>query len=57
MIRVWWRPNVDVITRFEDYTGPLADLWPEGARIAWFASGKGMTLPNDTWYEKVHVTP
>lgn len=36
---------------FDDYRGPLADLFPEGARIAVFDLGGGMTIPNTEFYD------
>ncbi len=39
--------RADVITGFRPYVGPLADMWPTGARIAFFAGMRvGMTIPN-----------
>lgn len=47
-IEVWWSPRRDMITHFEAYKGPLAYLWPKGARIAYFGICKtGMTIGND----------
>lgn len=46
-IAVWWAPGRDTITKLEPYTGPLAHLWPDGARIATFAICQGgMTVGN-----------
>ena len=39
------------LVSFEDYRGPLADLFPEGARIAAFDIGGGMTIPNNELYD------
>lgn len=53
-IRVWWNPGRDTITGLEEYTGPLATTFSEGARIATFAIlPRGMTLPNAEAYELV----
>lgn len=35
------------IVALTPYTGPLAHLWPKGARIAKFDIGSSMTIPND----------
>lgn len=44
-IETWWAPGRDTITELRPYRGPLAYLWPEGARIAAFALFKvGMTI-------------
>lgn len=54
IIEVWWRPFRDVIVGFETYTGPLAHLWPKGARIASFGICRsGMTIGNDEWESRV----
>jgi hypothetical protein len=41
------------IVGFKDYTGPLAYLWPEGARLADFDIGVGMTIANNDRIEIV----
>ena len=38
------------IVRLEPYFGPLADLFPEGAQIATFDTGIGMTINNSDYY-------
>ena len=38
------------IVKLEVYTGPVADHFPAGARIAAFDIGGGMTLDNEGWY-------
>ena len=53
VIEVWWRPYRDVIIDFEPYTGPLAYLFPDGARIATFGICRGMTVGNDERYSRV----
>ena len=51
-IEVWWRPGRDTITALAPYTGPLAYLWPEGARIASFALNRtGMTIEPQGSYQ------
>lgn len=53
-IAVWWSPNRDTITRLEKYEGPLAHLWPDRARIAYFAINQsGMTLPNGDYEQLI----
>lgn len=64
-IKVWWssvqkerggRPNEEVITKLVKYTGSL-DCFKDGARLADFrCSRTGMTIPNDTIYERVKRT-
>ena len=44
---VWWAPHRDNVTGCRPYRGPLAHLWPTGARIIEFGIGKsGMTHGN-----------
>jgi hypothetical protein len=40
------------IVGLRPYTGPLAYLWPEGARIASFDIGSGMTVANGDLLDK-----
>ena len=39
------------ITKLEPYTGPLAYLFPEGAQLASFDTGLGMTIDNSNYYD------
>ncbi len=41
------------IVGFKDYNGPLAHLWPEGARLADFDIGVGMTIANSDLVETI----
>lgn len=41
------------IVALKNYTGPLSYLWPEGARLADFDMGGGMTIPNADRVETV----
>lgn len=41
VLEVWWAPRSDTIMKLEPYIGAL---WPEGARVATFASGYRMTI-------------
>jgi hypothetical protein len=52
-IEVWWTPNRDTILSLEPYRGPLTNLFAEGAQIASFAVGPGMTIDNGERYELV----
>jgi len=50
-----WYERTATITRLRPYTGPLAHLFPHGARLADFADGcefrcSGMTIDNDEIY-------
>jgi hypothetical protein len=46
-IEVWWTPGRDTVTTLRPYSGPLANLFPDGAQIAGFALlGTGMTIDN-----------
>lgn len=38
------------ITKLEPYKGPLAHLFPEGAQLATFDTGIGMTIDNGDYY-------
>ena len=38
------------IVEFEDYRGPVAERFTDGARIATFDIGGGMTVDNAGWY-------
>jgi hypothetical protein len=38
------------ITKLEPYAGPLAHLFPEGAQLATFDTGIGMTIDNSDYY-------
>lgn len=50
-IEVWWRPRRDTITNLAPYTGPLAYLFKDGARLAEFAiCQSGMTVENDRYF-------
>ena len=56
-IEVWWNPHQDTITALEPYVGPLAYLWPDGARIAQFALLKtGMTIDHNEAYRVLSAT-
>ena len=44
VVEVWWNQNGDIITKLEEYTGPLEHLFSEGAEIATFISGLRMTI-------------
>lgn len=50
-IAVWWTPRRDTIVSLEPYRGPLEFLWPEGASIAGFAIGPGMTCGHDEQFK------
>lgn len=53
-IEVWWQPHRDTITELRRYDGPLAYLFPKGAKIATFALLKGgMTIENDEYFELI----
>ena len=39
------------ITELRPYTGPLAHLFPEGAQLASFDTGLGMTIDNSNYYD------
>ena len=60
IIKVWWSPNEDQISKLEPYTGSLAYLFPKGAQIATFTHiptgcrrPLGMTIDNDHDFELV----
>jgi hypothetical protein len=54
-IEVWWTPRRDTIVGLKPYTGPLANLFPEGAQIAEFALLKtGMTIDNSDLYVRIN---
>lgn len=38
------------IVRLAPYTGPLADLFTDGAQIAFFDNGRSMTIENGNYY-------
>jgi hypothetical protein len=53
-IEVWWAPNRDTITGLRKYDGPLAHLFPDGAKLADFALLKtGMTIDNGNFYNRI----
>lgn len=44
-IETWWAPGRDTILSLSPYDGPLNDVFaPDGAQIASFAIGPGMTI-------------
>lgn len=54
VIRVWWKPGRDTITRLTPYTGPLLSDLGEGTLIADFALNPvGMTLEAGAWFERI----
>ena len=53
VIETWWQPNRDTILSLVPYTGPLIYLFPEGAQIASFAIGPGMTINNGELFERI----
>lgn len=54
-IEVWWSPNRDTITGLRSYTGCLAHLWKDGARLADFALLKsGMTIDNGEYFRLIN---
>ena len=53
-LEVWWKPRRDTITALRPFTGPLADLWPEGAKIVSFAILQGgMTIGGNDVFEVI----
>ena len=50
---VWWQPGESTVTKITPYTGPLAHLWPAGARIFRFVGGIEMTVGNDDTEERI----
>lgn len=52
-IKVWWKPGRDMIAVLDDYSGPLQDLFPQGAKIAGFAVGPGMTIDLADQYQRM----
>lgn len=51
LIKVWWPPGRDRIVSLRPYTGPLANLFPQGAQIAAFEFCSGMTIENHNSYQ------
>lgn len=56
-IEVWWSPRRDTIIGLRPYDGPLAGIFPQGASIAQFASGAGMTIDHSDWFERINDRP
>lgn len=59
-VKTWFMPGGTLVLCAEPYTGPLAYLWPHGARIVTFASrtpsgATPMTVPNDALLEVAEV--
>ena len=55
-IKTWFMPGGTMALSFEEYRGPMAYLWPKGARIISFAATTksgvlGMTVENDDLFE------
>lgn len=55
-VKTWFMPNGTAVLGAEPYKGPLAFLWPTGARIVSFNSNTksgctGMTCGNDELFE------
>jgi hypothetical protein len=55
-VKTWFMPGGTFVVSLEEYRGPLAHLWPSGARIIGFASSTrsgvtGMTVGNDELLE------
>jgi hypothetical protein len=56
-VKLWFMSNGTTAVSVRDYNGPLAHLWPNGARIIGFVSNtkRGiteMTVPNNDLFEK-----
>lgn len=53
-LKVWWGANTDTITNLTPYTGPLVEMFKDGAQTASFAlNWRGMTIDNGNLYEVV----
>lgn len=54
VVRVWWAPGTDRITKLVPYKGKLSHLWNGEARLADFAMSRvGMTIEPDAAFEVV----
>jgi hypothetical protein len=50
VVDVWWKPRRDVVVDLVSYD---CTVYPEGARIATFASDLRMTIPDDERFQVV----
>lgn len=50
----WWSKTARIVS-LEPYRGPLAYLFKDGAQIAGFDIGPGMTIDNGDYYDRVAV--
>ncbi|UYO50280.1 hypothetical protein KQX64_06820 [Rhodopseudomonas palustris] len=53
VVEVWWPPNRDTILSLTPYNGPLAHLFRQGAQLATFAVGPGMTIDNGDLFSRI----
>ncbi len=59
VLKVWWKPGRDTVTKIEPYRGPLESMFQkesEGASIAYFAIWRlSMTVPHNEAYECIRA--